>query len=407
MTNIHSADASFLGYYYQGMYALVKLLDAEDFDKISIETEDDVFLSGKSKTLYQLKHSLNSKGNLTEKNEGLWKTIRIWSDKLNNSETNESIYFIFVTPLGIKRSSLLIDFTFEKNNRSKLVKLLYMEATRVRNEREDAKLKGKIPLPHQTRAEGCNAFLSLSDTQRTELVNKITIHPNSFNLKQINSEVEKRIKNAIPIKIRKLLIERIIEWWDRRVVLGLLNEAEREIQKSELTQQIYNIYSQFQEDSLPDDYSDKDEEVDVEQEMRGMMEYQIDLVNGGTHRKKRAAIARWQAINQRDKWISQDVIHSAELNKLDKQLIKVWEDSFEPMRNDLFSENEETLCKEGCKLLDWSHQKAHLEIVPIRNSWKQPFLVQGTYQHLSDELKVGWHPNYIDRLTRKIEEEGI
>jgi hypothetical protein len=403
VTNPHSADAAFLGYYFQGMYALVKLLDAEDNDQISIETEDDVYLEGKTKKLHQLKHSMEKKGNLSEKNDGLWKTIRIWSAKVKEQDFDETTYFIFVTPLGLDPSSPLLKLSVEESHRKEVVDTLIIEAKRVKEAREEAEKNKEKQIPFSTRWPGCESFLSLSPEQQESLVSKITILPNNFNIKDINNEVEERIKKIVPPKIRNLLVERLIEWWDRRIVLGLINETEREVKKIELTRQIFSIITELSEGHLPDDFSERDEEAVVEEELGGIMEAQIELVKGGNSRKKRAAIARWQARNQRDKWITDDLINGIELNKLDKRLVKSWKDLFEPIQEDFFGEGEDVLCKKGCYLLDWSHHKAHLEIAPIKVGWQHPFLVQGSFQQLAEEMEVGWHPDFQNRLAT---EEG-
>lgn len=402
MSNPHSADASFLGYYFQGMYALVKLLEAGDFDKVSIETEDDVSLKNpeeKRISLYQLKHSLGTKGNLTIKNDGLWKTIRIWSNIIKESENDEDTFFIFVTPLNINKENCLIKLSEEGSDRTDVINNLFEEAKRVLQEREKAILKKEKVLPYNTRAPGCEAFLGLTDNQRKNLANKMTIHPNSFNIKTVNEEVEKRIKNTVPIKMRKPLIERLIEWWDRRVVLGLLDKSPREIKKMELIQEISNIVNSLEDDTLPDDFSSKDEEVDVSDELGGVMEAQIDLVKGGPPRKRRAAVARWKARNQRERWIDDELSNILELNKLDDRLIREWKDRFEAMQYDFAGCDEDILCTNGRDLLDWSHLDASREVVPIRTNWSQPFLVQGSYQQLAEEMKVGWHPNYEKKIN--------
>ncbi|PRT29282.1 ABC-three component system protein [Bacillus wiedmannii] len=403
MTNPHSADDSYLGYYYQGMYALVKLLEADDYDKVSIETADDVYLEGTEKRLYQLKHSLKVKGKLNVKNDGFWKTIRIWADLIRKNDVDEKTYFIFATPLILDESSSLKKLSISNSDKTEVVEELLCEAERVASERETAR-QMEEELPYKTRWPGCNAFMGLTANQKKQLINRITIHPQNFNVKEINKEIKKRVKNTIPIAIRDSLVERLIEWWDRRVVLGILNEVEREISKVELTQKIHNLYTGFCEESLPDDFSYRDDEVDVDAEIGGNMELQIDLVNGGNYRKRRAAIVRWQARNQREKWIDDDLLYSHDLNMFDKQLIRVWGDSFYPMKDDLEESPGSDLCKNGCALLDWSHKKAHLEIVPIRSNWKQPFLVQGSYQQLANELKVGWHPEYEEKFKRNSEE---
>ncbi|MDQ0257096.1 hypothetical protein J2S74_004542 [Evansella vedderi] len=399
MSNPHSADHSFLGYYFQGMYGLICLLDAGDHDRVSIETEDDVYVEAtEEKKLYQIKHSVLKKSKLNEKNDGLWKTIRIWANKLEKQEMDEITYFIFVTPNEIEETCPLKKLSNKALDRKDVIDLLETEAKRVIEAREKAK-KDKKELPYNKRAAGCEAFFNLTIKQKEELVNRITIHADNFNVNDINIEVEKRIKNTVPTNLRNNLIERLIEWWDRRVVLGLINETEREIKKEELTQHIFTLLSSFQEENLPDDFSEIEDEINVEEEIGQIMSKQIDLVKGGEYRKKRAAISRWQARNQREKWLEEDFVNSTDLDRLDKRLIKVWGDTFHPMREDLSDKEENELIIKGRELLDWSHNKAPLDIVPIRTNWKQPFLVQGTYQQLSEELEVGWHINFKERIS--------
>lgn len=397
----HSAEASLLGYYFQGMYALVKLLDANDYDKISIETFDDVYLEGNVKTLYQLKHSLNNSGKLNEKNDGLWKTIRIWANMLKKEEVDETNFFIFVTPLQIDETCSLTELSKNQSDRSKVVSALLTEAERVAHKRELAKSK-KNDLPYKTRWLGCEAYLSLSSDQRVNLVNKITIHPNNFNIIDIPNEVTMRIKNTVPIGIRLKLVERLIAWWDRRVVLGFLNEASRDISKHELIQCIVTLINELSDENLTDDFGDRDEEADIAGELGGNMEAQIDLVNGGPARKKRAAVVRWQARNQRERWLDDDLINGIELIKLDKKLINLWTDYFHTMKFDLESEEEKVLSDNGRLLLDWSHRNAYQEISPVRESWRQPYLIQGSYQQLAEDLKVGWHPQFNERLNKAL-----
>src|SRR5690606_26412566 len=137
----HSADASLLGYYFQGMYALIRLLDANDFDRISIETWDDVYLEGNVKTLFQLKHSLTGKGKINERNEGLWKTIRIWANMLKEEDIDVDTFFIFVTPLEIDANSSLTKLSEYNSDLIIVMEALLFEAIRVSTVSELAKTK--------------------------------------------------------------------------------------------------------------------------------------------------------------------------------------------------------------------------------------------------------------------------
>lgn len=403
----HSAEAPLLGYYFQGMYALVKLLDANDNDRVSIETCDDVYIEGNIKKLYQLKHSLNSKGKINEKNDGLWKTIRIWADMLRKEEVDETTYFIFVTTSPIDDECSLINLSNNDSDRNLVVENLLVEANRVAEARELAASKEET-LPFKTRWPGCEAYLSLNVEQRTNLISKISIQSDNYNIRDIPNEVAERIQNTVPVNIRLKLVERLIEWWDRRVVLGLINEASRDISKYDLIRQIVTLINELSDENLTDDFGELAEEADISGELGGNMEIQIDLVKGGEPRKRRAATTRWQARNQREKWLNDDIINGIELKKLDKRLINVWDDYFQTMKFDLREEEEKVLSENGRALLDWSHREAHKEITPIRKEWSQPYLVQGSYQQLAEDLKVGWHPEFsekIAKLSTKKEEE--
>lgn len=47
----------------------------DDFDQVSVESDDDVVLKGKEIKLYQLKHSAGKNGTLTIKNDGFGKLL--------------------------------------------------------------------------------------------------------------------------------------------------------------------------------------------------------------------------------------------------------------------------------------------------------------------------------------------
>ena len=64
-----SAVDSAVGYYHQGLFALVRLLDAPDNASVSIETDDDVVLHEAITSLHQIKHSRGARP-LTLKNDG-------------------------------------------------------------------------------------------------------------------------------------------------------------------------------------------------------------------------------------------------------------------------------------------------------------------------------------------------
>ncbi|MDY8025158.1 ABC-three component system protein [Paenibacillus polymyxa] len=390
--NIHSAQAPMFGYRFQPLYALLVLWkEAEDdFDEISIETEDDVVLKGECTKLYQLKHNTKGKsGTLTVKNDGFWKTIRIWSSYANS--TNHKMYF--VTGETVKEDDFLFKLVSNDMDRIEVVRQMVREAQAVIKAREEAIANKSEKLPYEIKIHGCKAFMELTDHQRLSLIEKITIRPNNFNIYDVEKQVIDQLSQMVIKKLRQPIAKRLLEWWDQRLL------KQNKINKTELLFQIQSFIAQIQSNNLPDDYSKAFPES-VENEIGGYMEKQIDLVNGKFSRKKKAALSRWRARNQREVWIADDLLNAVELKEYDEMLIELWSGKHEPMKEDLEEdeETEEVCQKKGLELLDWIHDDSHLHINPIRSEWKQHFLIHGSFQQLSEELKVGWHPNYDEML---------
>jgi len=390
-TNIHSAQASMLGYRFQPLYALLVLWkeSEDDFDEITVESDDDVVLKSKHAKLYQLKHSTGKSGSLTFKNDGFWKTIRIWAPYADSSE--HKMYF--VTGDLVDSANPLYKLVNGEPDRTSIVKLMMDEAKSVIDARSKAIANKADKIPYESKIHGCNAFMALSPKQRLALIEKITIRPDSFNITQVHDQVIEQLTQTVIKKLRPLIAKRLLEWWDYRILHA------SKVKKSELLIQLQSLIAQNQDNNLPDDYS-KLLPASIDSELGGFMEKQIDLVTGGNFRKKKASVARWRARNQRERWITDDVLNALELKEYDDLLIESWGNRYEPMKEDLEGETDDVCKKRGLELLDWIHDDSHLHIYPIRSEWKQHFLIQGSFQQLSEELKVGWHPRYYELLRR-------
>lgn len=109
--DITSADSKQLGFEYQYLYFILRLLTLSKGDEIGYEVLDDVHtISDREKKtyLYQLKHtiettSLGEQVNLTELSEDLWKTLSNWSKLISDpseGRTNKKAQKQFVEKTG-------------------------------------------------------------------------------------------------------------------------------------------------------------------------------------------------------------------------------------------------------------------------------------------------------------------
>lgn len=387
--SLQSAVPSALGYYFQSLYALVLICEADDDATISIETDDDLFLEGDVNKLVQLKHSLANKTDLSITDTGFWKAIRNWS--LRTHDGTEQ--FLFVTRAPIGDDSPLRPLLKPNTHRKDVVTALVTEATRVMDERKAAEKTDKKPLPHQERYKGCEAFLALNAKRQQQLVKYIQIPLDAPTAADVPKIISKKLGSMLLPNVREAIIGRLIQWWDREVVLSLLGNRSRSLSKHELQTALNRLIIEHGEESLPDDFSPlqpaaKDDGVGR------FMQKQIDWVNGGTARLNRAALARWRARNQREAWMRKEIAVAQELRKYDDYLVEQWKDRFAPAKEDCKTSDEPAQCKVGLGLLDWSHLNASKDVRPIRKLWEHAYLVQGTYQQLAEQGDVGWHPDY-------------
>jgi hypothetical protein len=178
----------------------------------------------------------------------------------------------------------------------------------------------------------------------------------------------------------------------------MLGRRDRRLSKTEVQAQIARLIIEHSNRGLPDDVAGLMPD-DLEAEMSGIMTRQIELVYGGKPRVKRAAIARWRVRTQRGKWLADDFSIASELDRFDSCLVEKWIDRFEPLQHDCMAADEAECQLKGLGLLDWSHLDAPKDVQPIRPLFTAEYLVQGSFQQLADEKRVGWHPKYLELLA--------
>lgn len=384
-TSNHSARDTAVGFYFQGLYALVVLLDADDPASAIIEGEDDIQLDGPEPKLIQLKHSFGNPLPVNQHNDGFWKAIHNWIAHLHDGHS----YFLFVTTAEVDSASPLAELTSDGNQKQSVVDCLETEALRVRNHRQQEQGSGK-DLSYKKRWPGCEAFLDLSAEDRRYLVERIRLMPHSFVATQIVDEVQRRLP-TVPLRMRRQLAERLIEWWDWQAASALIGRRDRSISKEEVLEKINELIQSFGEQALPDDYGHR--EPPEGEGLGNNMARQIRLVGGGKSRINRAARDRWRARNQRGRWLDERLSNISELKRFDTSLAEAWKDRHDELREDCDAGRKEPE-PGGLDLLDWSYHAAPNRLPPIRSNWREPYLVRGSYQQMAEELEVGWHPEY-------------
>ena len=394
---LHDATEAYLGYAYQADYALFVLLGASDGDAVSIESADDVVLSGAEQTLHQLKHSRGTTPRPVSVNDDRWwRSLAIWIPQYLEDPGNYILVSSAPLPLGDPLASLA-----GTGDRAPLVRALEDVVARVRRERDRAAARG-ASLPHQRRAAGVDAFAAMSRAKRRDFLDRVHFRANVGDITAIPTSVAHHLSNVVVLEARDQIARRLLEWWDRRVLDGILGRLPRTIPKSELQQQLSSLIASHRSNALPDDFgSVNPPEEELLWESR--LVEQMNLVNAGEPRVVRGLHAHWRATRQRARWLEDDISVGVQLTAYDERLFRAWRDRHGPMKSDCANVSEEQKKLQGRQLLDWSHHDAHREVRPVRPEAPTDFLAQGTLQSLANDGKIGWHPDYakVSRRQRR------
>jgi hypothetical protein len=130
---------------------------------------------------------------------------------------------------------------------------------------------------------------------------------------------------------------------------------------------------------------------------------QLELIMAGKRRIAAAIRDYYRAFEQRSRWLRDELVIGLDLCKYEKRLLDEWEIIFEAMRDELGdSEAEEVKEVAARSVLAWAERTN----IPIRSSVTEPFVCRGSLHMLADEIRIGWHPEFQERLAHILIEKA-
>lgn len=390
--NTFSAASSSLGYLFQCRYALLeslrRLRKSEEF-VVSIETLDDVVFEtdGEALELLQTKHHLKRSANLTDASPDLWKTIRIWCEGMINGAIPDcSTFFLITTAQAAKGSAADYLRAGESRNVASAIERLNATAESSTN---------------QANATAYSAFRGLSHPQKTEFANAVVVVDSVPGINDLDAELREEVYFAVEQKFLDSYLQRLEGWWLRRAIKHLIEENPIPILSEEVNTEITDLREQFKQDNLPIDEDILSASVDASGYQDKIFVNQLRLIEIGNNRIFHAIRNYFRAFEQRSRWIREQLLLVGELSKYERKLIEEWDILFQQMRDELGEEaTEENKKKAAQALYKWVETNKHL---PIRKGVTEPCVARGTYHILADKQKVGWHPEFLQRLKKLLE----
>ena len=134
-----------------------------------------------------------------------------------------------------------------------------------------------------------------------------------------------------------------------------------------------------------------------------MFVQQAKLAGIGSKRIFRAIQDYYRAYTQRSRWLREDLLYVGELEDYEAILKEEWELQFERLADDMGEDAAENARQVAAKAI---YAWAEDNIFPIRSGVTNTSISRGSFHMLSDELKIGWHPDFIDRLQYLLAPQG-
>jgi hypothetical protein len=394
---IFSAADSLIGYLYQLRVALLwslqRLPAGADFT-VSVETLDDVTfetMGGTPQELVQTKHHRTRVANLTDASTDLWKSLRIWFEGVDAGHIplGTTLYLLSTAtaPKGSAASHL------RKSGRNIEGALAALEATTQAS-------------TNKANEAGYEAFLKAPLSRRRALLESILVIDAAPAMDDVDQDLRAATFSAVERAHLDAFLERLEGWWIRRV-LRQLRSPENRILAEELEAQMGDLREQFKQESLPidDDLLDYTlDEATHAAHANSTFVRQVEIIRASRHRISAAIRDYYRAFEQRSRWLREDLVFVGELHQYERRLVEAWDLVFHAMRDELGdAATDEANERSAREVLCWAEQCG----VTIRPRVTEPFVIRGSLHMLSDEQRVGWHPEFRTRLARLLASKEI
>lgn len=386
-----SAADPTLGYLYQVrvalLWALRRMRAGSDF-LISLETLDDVTFeaigAGSPPDLLQTKHHRSREAALTDASPDLWKSLRIYFDGHATKSIPAGANFHLMTTGIAPEGSAASKLRFSSRDVDAAISLLTTTAQSSQS---------------KANAAAYAAFLKESVAVRKTIVDSLIVLDGAPTIAGLDADLRTEVFWAAEKGHHDAFLERLEGWWLRRIIKQLHTTGDR-VLSAEVETQMSDLREQFKQDALPidDDLLEfvLDEATEAAHASSTFVR-QLELVKAGKKRIAAAIRDFYRAFEQRSRWLRNELLMIGELEKYAKRLTEEWELVFAAMKDELGAEAaDEAKEKAARSVLQWAERIA----LPIRPNVTEPFVVRGSLHLLADDLRIGWHPEFRDRLAK-------
>ncbi|MBN2982307.1 ABC-three component system protein [Cohnella algarum] len=387
LANTHVPDKVY-AYSLQVRHALYELQNCSSNDIVSVEVLEDVAIEKSDGTVnaIQLKSVLSNNNPISNRAKDLWKTLYNWLLSVTNHEldVHNTKFILFVT--ADRKGSIASSFqdadTLEKAQAAwESAKQEFYKDTG-----EEKELSDEYALYIRSFFKPENRLFASQIIQKFCLK---TIQTNHTSL-LYETFCERAMLEE---DLGDILFTYMLGWIDKRLSELVENKQPMCISYQDYRTELIAIRREYNQKLSLKELAPRPTEQEVQEEMNALRRYieQLDVVECDYTEKIEAINDYLRASTNRTIWAKRGDISDGNLTSYQETLVKKWDAkrkilSLRNMHLNLSPEELGKLLYLECKS----------DPVNIDHLYVPDFFTAGCYHALSDDVEIGWHPNYKD-----------
>jgi hypothetical protein len=392
--DLFEASASAVGYLFQLRKALLfcveQLRSGPDWS-VAVEAGDDIEVRHTDgRDFWQLKHRAPGT-RVTDAAADLWKSLRIWAIEWgkHDDSADAPTFFLLTTadaPQGSAAYHLRPPGVDGARDETKALELL-----------DQARAKSKS----KTNKAAYEAWDKLDLLQKRDLLARVQVLDAGPDIEQTTAQLTGLASLVVGHEHADTFVQRLDGWFLQRVLAQLRDRSAGPVTGLEFDEVFSERRDEFRPDNLPIDTDIAElDGSDLEDGDKAFV-HQLRLLGIGDSRVRRAVRDYLRAFTQRSRWSNDNLLRPGELGTYERRLVDEWETRFDIMSDELGEQAaEEDKLREAKSIYRWVEQEARFAIRP---GCDEPFVTKGSYHMLADEMRVGWHPDFVARLMALLE----
>lgn len=385
----HSAPGQLAGYLFQPERALFWLAKCERGGVVGVETGDDVVLKGAdgTKTYEQDKSTISShRTPLTDRSEELWKTLSIWVEAVKSGEIQIGTARLVIATTAVLPSCLAKDLGKESKTPAEIAACI-------------RQLRSTGAAPSATIASYTATVLGCSDQELSAIIERISVIDGSDG--SSGQALKDKLLSELHIADHlpgDAILQSLYGWICDTLMQLWRNGKPGWITFEQFVRQLHQVirlherrtFRERARDLVP--VSDEDRKSHrtrpfVKQLLLVLREDEEDILI--------SAIDDFiRSVNERNRLSQQGNITREDLKAFDDRLHDRWQLIFKNITRKKSADDGEARERGWQVFSDTLDHREPLAGEPT----EEHYLTRGSYHKLADLIRLGWHPDYKQRM---------